>query len=163
MSAARIGRDAAITAGNLSELQLTLGEVAEAIALAEQSVEYADRSGDAFQRMASRTTLADARHQAGERARAEALFQEAERLQAERQPEYPRLYSLQGYRYCDLLLDLGRHAEVRDRAAQTLRDGATAAVVRCSTSPSTTSRSAGPSFWPTRPTEAAISPRLRST
>ena len=38
-------------AGNLSELQLTLGEVAEAIALAEQSVEYADRSGDAFQRM----------------------------------------------------------------------------------------------------------------
>ena len=73
--------------------------------------------------MGSRTILADALHQAGERARAEELFQEAERLQAERQPEYPRLYSLRGYRYCDLLLDLGRHAEVRDRATQTLRVG----------------------------------------
>ena len=32
-----------------------------------------------------------------------ALFQKAESLQR-RQPEYPRLYSAQGYRYCDLLL-----------------------------------------------------------
>ena len=61
--------------------------------------------------------LADALHQAGEHARAEALFREAERLQAERQSQFPRLYSLSGYRYCDLLLDLGRHAEVRERAA----------------------------------------------
>ena len=37
--------------------------------------------------------------------RAKALFQDAERLQAERQPNYPRLYSLQGYQYCDLLLE----------------------------------------------------------
>jgi tetratricopeptide (TPR) repeat protein len=103
-------------AGNLSELQLTQGEVAEAIALAERSVEYADRSGDSFERMGARIGLADARHQAGERARAQALFQESERLQVERQPRHQRLYSVQGYRYCDLLLDLGRHAEVRDRA-----------------------------------------------
>src|SRR5207249_4393877 len=31
-------------------------------------------------------------------------LREAEELQAERQPEYPRLYSLWGFRYCDLLL-----------------------------------------------------------
>ncbi len=97
-------------------LQLTLGEVAEAIALAEQSVDYADRSGDGFLRAVMRSALADALHWAGERARAEELFQEAERLQAENQPEYPRLYSVQGYYYCDLLLDRGRHAEVRERA-----------------------------------------------
>ena len=67
--------------------------------------------------MGNRTTWADALHQAGEAARAQALFEEAEALQAERQPQYPRLYSLQGYRYCDLLLAQGRAAEVRERAA----------------------------------------------
>ena len=35
-------------------------------------------------------------------------------------PEFPRLYSLRGYRYCDLLLDLDRYAEVRERAVNTL-------------------------------------------
>ena len=40
--------EAAISASNLSELELTLGEVAGAVGDAEQSVTYADRSGDAF-------------------------------------------------------------------------------------------------------------------
>ena len=44
-------KSAAISASNLSELELTLGEVAGAVGDAEQSVTYADRSGDAFQRM----------------------------------------------------------------------------------------------------------------
>ena len=97
-------KNAAISASNLSELELTLGEVAGAVGDAEQSVTYADRSGDAFQRMATRTTHADALHQAGRRAEAEARFREAEQMQAERQPDYPLLYSLQGFQYCDLLL-----------------------------------------------------------
>jgi len=71
---------------------------------AERSVIYADRSGDAFQRMSKRTTHADALHQAGRRAMAEARFREAEQMQAERQPAFPLLYSLPGFRYCDLLL-----------------------------------------------------------
>ena len=71
---------------------------------------YADRSGDAFQRMAMRTTHADALHQAGRRAEAEARFREAEQMQAERQPDYPLLYSLQGFRYCDLLLAAAERA-----------------------------------------------------
>jgi hypothetical protein len=54
--------------------------------------------------MGKRTTHADARHQAGRRAEAEARFREAEQMQAERQPTYPLLYSLHGFRYCDLLL-----------------------------------------------------------
>ena len=111
---------AAIRASNLSELLQTRGALAEAVA-ARQSVELADKSGDAFQRMASRTTLAAAHHALGARDEATALFQEAERMQKERQPEYPRLYSLWGYRYCDLLLDQGRDAEVRERAAQALK------------------------------------------
>ncbi|MFM7925833.1 MAG: hypothetical protein ACKPJJ_36900, partial [Planctomycetaceae bacterium] len=32
------------------------------------------------------------------------LFATAEELQHERQPQYPRLYGLVGFRYCDLLL-----------------------------------------------------------
>ena len=97
-------KEAAIRAGNLSELHLTLGEVASAVETGEESVELAETSGDLFQRMSKRTTLADALHQAGRLEESAAAFREAEALQAESQPEYPRLYSLAGYRYCDLLL-----------------------------------------------------------
>ena len=54
--------------------------------------------------MANRTTWADALHQAGRWEESAAAFREAEAMQAEWQPEYPRLYSLRGFRYCDLLL-----------------------------------------------------------
>ena len=139
----RTGRTLPSRASNLSELTLTLGEVERAVAFGKQSVDLADRSGDAFQRMVNRTTLADALHQAGRWEESAEAFREAEALQAERQPQYPRLYSLQGYRYCDLLLSRGepedgsvadglaadpeaarrfREAcrEVRERAEQTL-------------------------------------------
>jgi hypothetical protein len=97
-------KQAAIRAGNLSALELTLGQVAGAVVDAEQSVTYADRSGDAFERTKQRAKQADALHQVGRRAEAEARFREAEQMQAEDQPEYPLLYSLGGFRYCDLLL-----------------------------------------------------------
>jgi hypothetical protein len=139
--AARLGdwKNAAIYSNNLSELELTLGEVAGAAKDAEQSVTYADRSGDAFDSMDHRTTHADALHQAGHRAEAEARFREAEQMQAERQPQYPLLYSLTGFRYCDLLLaeaereaakaqgeakqeaSLAKCRAVSERAAQTLK------------------------------------------
>ena len=97
-------KNAAIDASNLSELELTLGEVALAVEDAEQSVTYADRSGDAFQRITKRCTHADALHQAGRRAEAETRFREAEQMQQERHPDYPLLYALRGFQYCDLLL-----------------------------------------------------------
>ena len=165
-------KHAAMNAGNLSELWLSVGEVGRAVEAARQSVDFADRSGDRFWQYATRTTLADALHQAathppvpslgkrggekpsgpplekggeippgpplekggntlplsweergtgGEFAEAERLFREAEEMLHERQPDYPYLYSLQGFRYCDLLLSLGRVQEVRQRAAQTLK------------------------------------------
>jgi tetratricopeptide (TPR) repeat protein len=70
--------------------------------------------------MIGRTVLADALHQSGDIDEAMRLFAEAERLQAERQPAYPILYSFQGYQYCDLLLGQGQAAEVLRRASQTL-------------------------------------------
>ncbi|MBT9311079.1 AAA family ATPase [Leptothoe kymatousa] len=100
-------KNAAVTASNLSELYLTLGDVAAAVQVGEQAVELSDRSGDSFHRMANRTTLADALHQAARLQSAHGAFREAETLQAEGQPEYPLLYSTQGFCYCDLLLERG--------------------------------------------------------
>lgn len=41
-------------------------------------------------------------------------------MQKQRQPEYPLLYSSQGFQYCDLLLGQGKHQEVKERAARTI-------------------------------------------
>ncbi len=104
VEAAKNWKQAAIGASNLSELEVTLGRLGEAVADGRRAIEFADRSGDAFWKLACRTTAADALHQAGERAEAGALFAEAERMQAEMQPQFPLLYSLQGFQYADLLL-----------------------------------------------------------
>jgi len=97
-------KNAAIYAGNLSDLELTLGRLTDAVADARQSITHADQSGDAGQRMSTRTAAADALHQSGRRAEAGALFAEAERMQKEDQPQFDLLYSLQGFQYCDWLL-----------------------------------------------------------
>ena len=103
-------RNAAIAAGNVSELELIVGDVSPAVADARQAVTHADRSDDAFHRMAMRTTVADALHQAGRRDESLTLFREAEDIQAEHQPKYPLLYSFSGFRYCDLLLSQAERA-----------------------------------------------------
>jgi tetratricopeptide (TPR) repeat protein len=95
---------AAISAGNMSELELTLGRVADAARDAELSVIYADRCDDAGQRMLKRTTVGNALHHAGRHVDAEERFRDAERMQADLEPKYPLLYSLRGFQYCDLLM-----------------------------------------------------------
>jgi hypothetical protein len=96
-------RGAAVRYGNLSELEVTLGRLGDAPADGRRAIDFADRSGEAFQKMGARTTAADALHHAGERVEAGALFAEAERMQATWQPHYP-LYSLKGFRLADWLL-----------------------------------------------------------
>jgi hypothetical protein len=113
-------RNAAISASNLSQAELLIGDVVAALATAEQSVVYADQSGDEFQMMVNRTTRADALHAAGQREEAERLFVDAENRQKKPQPAYPLLYSLQGYQYCDLLLAKGQLVTALDRATRTL-------------------------------------------
>ena len=120
-------RHAAESASNLSEVKLALGEISAAMAAGSVAVLHADRSGDDFQRMAIRTALADARFQAGLLDEAKALFEEAEALQMNPWPRSSplssasRLYSIYGFRYCELLLDLGKAEAVRERAAAALR------------------------------------------
>jgi hypothetical protein len=81
-----------------------------------KSVVVADRSGDGFLILYTRAARADALHAAGEWKKAADLFADAER----RQLLGPWLYSVQGYRYCDLLLSQRRVGAVRDRAAKGL-------------------------------------------
>jgi tetratricopeptide (TPR) repeat protein len=113
-------RNAAIRASNLSETYLTIGDLSQAFTYARQSVEFADQSDDRFESVSRRTTLADTFHQAGRISEAEAAFREAEKMQEEMLPVFPILYSLWGFRYCDLLLAQGKYQEVQTRAGQTL-------------------------------------------
>ena len=97
-------KGAAASYSNLSELEVTLGGLESAVADARRGIDFADRSGDAFQQMNQRGKTADALHQSGCADEARGLFADAERRQQESQPQFDLLYSLPGFRYCDLLL-----------------------------------------------------------
>lgn len=114
-------RNASTSAGNLSELYLTLGDLRQAVTYAEQSIELANKSGNSFRRMVGEGRLANALAQAGRLSEAGAAFRKAERMQKDRQPHYPLLNSLGSFLYCDLLLEQGKYEEVESRAAQTLQ------------------------------------------
>lgn len=96
-------KGAAVVYGNLSKLEVTSGLLSAAEADGRRAIKFADRSEDAFQKLSRRAIAADALHQVGKRTESEALFAEVERMQAEHQPEFPLLYSLQGFFYADLL------------------------------------------------------------
>jgi hypothetical protein len=101
----------------LSDQRLVLGHIPSALAAAREGMAYADRAGDAFARIVSRTAVAHALLQAGDLAGSEALFREAEEQQAQYQPQFPQLYSQGGFRYCELLLERGRAGEAEQRCA----------------------------------------------
>jgi tetratricopeptide (TPR) repeat protein len=113
---------AAIDAGNLSELYLTLGEVNKAIELARKSVYFADRSDNVYQKMDKRTLLADTLHQSGKIFESYSMFIEAENIQKEINPDYPLLHSFRGFRFCELLLSQARYKDIQKRAVLALHD-----------------------------------------
>lgn len=98
----KLGRSiqAVMVTGNLSELKLTLGEVDEAIEVANQSVKDSDTKGHNRLSKAMRGIHADALHQAGKKEEANTRFIEGKNIQAEQPP------SLFEFQYCDLLLAL---------------------------------------------------------
>ncbi len=97
-------RNAAKGAGNLSELEVTLGRLTDAVADARRSIAHADQSGDVLQRIGKRATAADALHQSGQRAESGSLFAEAERMWEKEYPHFPLMSSNAGFKYCDWLL-----------------------------------------------------------
>jgi hypothetical protein len=113
-------RSAAVRASNLSQAELPAGEVAVAVATAEKSVAHADLASDEFEMIRDQTIFASALHAAGRRKEAAQAFAAAEKRQEKWQPKDPLLYSVRGFRYCDLLLAEDNHTAARDRATKTI-------------------------------------------
>jgi hypothetical protein len=108
--------NAAADASNLIQTEQLFGDVMAAVATATIGAAHADRSPNRDHLLFLRVDHADALHAAGDREKASAL----ERRQRESWRAYPLLHALAGYHYCDLLVSMGRAAEARARAAQTL-------------------------------------------
>jgi tetratricopeptide (TPR) repeat protein len=111
-------KDAAEQARNLSAQSLSIGKIDDAIGFSERALDLAAKSRHGFTRIFMMGALGEAYHQAGRVDEAATLFAEAERLLREEDRRFPRLYAFAGYLYCDLLLTLGRAAEVRERAIE---------------------------------------------
>jgi tetratricopeptide (TPR) repeat protein len=109
-------------AGNLSRLWMNLGDLSASLRFAQQSLELAKRSDSEFHQVSARALLADVEHQAGRLTEAAVEFNAAEAMQQDEEPEFPLLYSISGFGYCELLLSLGQFQEVQIRAAQLLKD-----------------------------------------
>ncbi len=95
---------AAVSAGQMSEIELALGEHASAVRSSQLAVEYADNSRDTYARMTRRATHADALHNAGNFEDADKLFREAEALEQSRPTSCPALRSLSRFGRSDLHL-----------------------------------------------------------
>jgi tetratricopeptide (TPR) repeat protein len=107
-------KNAAISAENLVDLYLPIGQLQNAKEAAQQAIVYADRTDDLLRQMASRSRLATTLHRQGDLAAAKEQFEAAEKIQAEDDSESPRLYSLPGAQYCALLLDQSTDTAARE-------------------------------------------------
>jgi hypothetical protein len=112
--------NAAISASNLAETELALGDIAAAIDNSARGVDFADKCSEEFQLIVGRAYHAHARAVAGEIGRARALFADAEARQRKLEPQVRFLYSARGAHFCELLLGEGRFGEVAERGAYTL-------------------------------------------
>ncbi len=93
--------------GILVNLFLSIGQLVDAKQIAQQAVKFADvHTNNKFSQMGARVQLAITLHRLGYLELALKQFQAAEKIQYERQSQYPKLYSVQGVWYCLLLLDL---------------------------------------------------------
>jgi tetratricopeptide (TPR) repeat protein len=113
-------RNAAVSASNLSETELLVGEISSAVATAQKSIALANRSGDAYQIIVNCVIHAGALLANGDWGRVARILSDAEQRQQELQPSFRLLYSMAGYLYCDFLLSQCQALVARDRAAQTL-------------------------------------------
>jgi tetratricopeptide (TPR) repeat protein len=112
--------NAAINASNLSDAELIVGHIVEAVDVGLRAISYSDRSPRYITPVGTRGVTAHALHALGRPDKAEQLFIEAEEIQKSYQPDFPLSYSKQGYHYCDFLLSRGKTYEVLERTARTI-------------------------------------------
>jgi len=113
-------RHASWQSANLAALLEVLGDLGRAQTIAEQSLHLV-LDGPPEEQANARSALAIILHQCGDLDRAEKVFREAEQVNHARRSQEPFLYGFRGFGYCNLLLDLGRWREVRQRAEHTIQ------------------------------------------
>ncbi len=109
--------EAAKTAGDLSLLSITIGQLDRALKFAQYCVRHADQSGCPFERVRARSNLVNALLQVGDLHAAITVFREAEatvcdNVAAPASPSQGRRPTLQSYWFYDLLLELKDYAKV---------------------------------------------------
>lgn len=112
---------ASISANNLSELYLTIGNLVQASNLAKRSVELADHSRDGIQRIARRATMANALYYANRISDSVVIFRKSEEMFKKYNRKLSFLYSAMGFKYCNLLLSQRKYEVVLNRANQTMK------------------------------------------
>ncbi len=110
-------------ARKISDIHLKSGRLEDALSFAKTSLVMAgsDRPTN-LSHIWSLVAIATVYHQLGQLNAASSYFKEAETLQAEFDPARPYLELDDGYRYCDLLLDLGLINEAYQRAVRLVEE-----------------------------------------
>ncbi|MGB3919076.1 MAG: hypothetical protein WBL07_16705 [Thiothrix litoralis] len=111
-------KEAAIAANNLSELQLLQGKIKKAKLSSECGIDFAVKSNIIWIITKARATRAHVVHQCGKTTDAFKLFHEIENPVTT--SVHLQLTSIEGSRYCDLLLTQGNIEEVIKRSKQAL-------------------------------------------
>ena len=114
-------RQAAIGYSNLSDLFLVLGKTEQAYQCAQDAITFAERHGEVKQRIINQSRLARVFHIKGNLDTSLHHFWMAEAIQVEELDVESILYSIRGYYYCDLLLDIKQANEVKRRASLNLQ------------------------------------------
>ncbi|MGB0086587.1 MAG: hypothetical protein WBP94_14605, partial [Rhodomicrobiaceae bacterium] len=106
--------EASFSASYLSELLVIRGILSEAAHYGQESVALGRRSGDRLAYINSLSSAGDALHQIGNLRGSQRLFREGIRYQEalQRNEEWRRHFTLQGYHYCCLQLSRGKPRRV---------------------------------------------------
>lgn len=113
---------AALSARYLTELNMAVGRLNDAISWGQKGLECAEIAGDAFEQMAESSTLARALFRAGRYGEAERAFLHAEEFREHDQvSRYRYWYFYWDFDYCELLLAQGRLPEAWQRASAALQ------------------------------------------
>lgn len=112
--------NATATSSFLSHTLQIRGDLLQSLESAQQCNELANKCDDTAELIYAKIDLAIPLHALGRPKEATALFEEAERMGKGLHQANSTLDGLEGYLYCDLLLDEGRYAEVIIRASNSL-------------------------------------------
>lgn len=96
--------ESAVSFGNHAELLLSLGNLNEALLVAEKAVAYADLSPDKEEMVYQRSVMAEVLLASWRLEQANRMIRAAERIQAQREENRPQLYSMPGFRKHSLIL-----------------------------------------------------------